>query len=122
MHQRQICTHTGSKGTSVLVCGHKLTKVQSIEECMLNRLTVLKQKDLPEVRKAILCEQEGKCCVCHDDLVVNGREMPGTSLDHQHKRKRGDRNGPDGAGCLRGVLCRGLSVCLSDYLCCLIDP
>lgn len=66
----------------------------------------LRASELKTARDAILMEQENKCFVCQEQF--SSRKKP--CLDHQHKRKRSDPNGPDGAGCVRGVLCSACNV------------
>ena len=68
-------------------------------------LIQLNQRDIKEVRENILTEQYGKCAICGCTIT----EESGISLDHQHKRKS-DTNGNDGAGLIRGVLCRNCNV------------
>ena len=60
----------------------------------------LKQSDIPVYRARLLIQQNHQCAICHMKLT-NG------VLDHQHKRRKSDPNGVDGAGLVRGVLCDG---------------
>lgn len=57
-------------------------------------------------RDAISAVQGGKCFICQESFSISVRAC----LDHQHKRRRSDPNGPDGAGCVRGVLCSACNV------------
>lgn len=69
-------------------------------------LKQLKSVDISEVRAEILKEQHGLCALCSNEI----NEDSGTSLDHQHKKKS-DIIGVDGAGLIRGVLCRACNCC-----------
>lgn len=71
----------------------------------LKQFRQLKQNEIPEIREKILLEQNGKCAICGD--IID--EKTGVSLDHQHKRIA-DNIGSDGAGLIRGVLCRACNV------------
>jgi hypothetical protein len=68
-------------------------------------LRQLKASEVTEVREEILAKQDGLCAWCGDEIT----EATGVSLDHQHKKKS-DPCGPDGAGLIRGVLCRRCNV------------
>jgi hypothetical protein len=68
-------------------------------------LTQLKSSDIPEIRSEILEEQGGSCALCNVKIT----DSTGYSLDHQHKLKS-EPYGPDGAGLIRGVLCRACNV------------
>lgn len=73
-----------------------------------DRVTVfvqLKASDVPKYRKKILKEQEGLCAICKTCL----KNCKGVSLDHQHKTKA-EKIGVNGAGLVRGVLCRDCNV------------
>lgn len=63
----------------------------------------LKFSEVQETRDEILKEQGGVCAIC--------KQIPGdgASLDHQHKLKSQDLY-KDGAGLVRGVLCRNCNV------------
>lgn len=65
----------------------------------------LKSSEIQEVREEILESQGGVCDLCGE--VID--EKSGISLDHQHKKKS-ETNGVDGAGLVRGVLCRSCNV------------
>jgi hypothetical protein len=65
----------------------------------------LKNKDVKEVRKSLLEDQNGKCKLCGNIITPE----TGVALDHQHKRKM-DPIGLDGGGLIRGVLCRGCNI------------
>lgn len=68
-------------------------------------LRQLKTTEVTTLREEILAEQDGCCAWCNDHIT----EETGVSLDHQHKKKS-DPVGPDGAGLVRGVLCRSCNV------------
>jgi len=71
----------------------------------LKQLKQLKQKDVEPLRNQLLKEQNGKCALCN--VEINSKT--GVSLDHQHKLKS-EKNGIDGNGLIRGVLCRACNV------------
>lgn len=62
-------------------------------------LIVLKTTEIKQLREELLQEQGGCCPLC-------GRIIEHPCLDHQHRRRKMDEPGPDGAGLVRGVLCR----------------
>lgn len=64
-------------------------------------LQQLKSSDVQKVRDEILAEQNGKCAICSIEIT----EKTGIALDHQHKFQK-EELGEDGAGLVRGVLCR----------------
>ena len=66
----------------------------------LIQLIQLKYSDIPTYRKKLLEEQGNMCAICK-------LECRKYVLDHQHKRRRSDPNGVNGAGLVRGVLCDG---------------
>ena len=68
-------------------------------------LQQLKSTEVTALREKILSEQHGKCALC--DAVIT--ENTGVSLDHQHKTSK-ETTGVDGAGLVRGVLCRACNV------------
>ncbi len=65
----------------------------------------LKMKDISEYRDKISKEQLGLCAICKDEL----KENSGASLDHQHMTLK-ETHGEQGAGLIRGVLCRDCNV------------
>ena len=65
----------------------------------------LKSNEVADLRNEILKEQHGKCALC-DSIIT---EDTGYSLDHQHKTSK-ETIGEDGAGLVRGVLCRACNV------------
>lgn len=65
----------------------------------------LKASEISTVREEILNEQNGCCKMCGDEIT----EDSGVSLDHQHKTSK-ETIGVDGAGLIRGVLCRSCNV------------
>ena len=60
----------------------------------------LKQSDISVYRARLLIQQNHQCAICRMKLTKG-------VLDHQHKRRKSDPNGVDGAGLVRGVLCDG---------------
>ena len=64
-----------------------------------DNLIQLKHSDIEKVREEILKKQNYKCCICNKE--ISSFEAV---LDHQHKFKY-EKNGEDGAGLIRGVLC-----------------
>jgi hypothetical protein len=68
-------------------------------------LEQLKSKDVKPTRDIILEAQYGKCALCGNEIT----EDSGASLDHQHMTAK-ETIGEDGAGLVRGVLCRGCNV------------
>lgn len=65
----------------------------------LSGLRQLKTTEVKELREQLLTEQRGICPLC-------GKAITEPCLDHQHKRRKIDIPGYDGAGLVRGVLCR----------------
>ncbi|MCK5535524.1 MAG: hypothetical protein KAI79_01790, partial [Bacteroidales bacterium] len=61
--------------------------------------------DIKPTRDKILIEQNNRCAICTEEITENS----GSSLDHQHKLKS-EEIGIDGAGLIRGVLCRNCNV------------
>lgn len=61
----------------------------------------LKYSDIPELREKILENQQFKCAIC--GKVIDGKN---STLDHQHKNNKNEEIGFNGAGLVRGVLCR----------------
>lgn len=72
-----------------------------------SKLIQLKQKDIPKYRELIIKEQQGLCAICKETLPID--EKNGISLDHQHRTKN-EPIGQNGAGLIRGVLCRDCNV------------
>lgn len=68
-------------------------------------LKQLKSSEVQELRNQILQSQNGKCAICNTTIDENS----GVSLDHQHKTSK-EIIGEDGAGLVRGVLCRACNV------------
>ena len=66
---------------------------------MYEQLTQSKIKDL---REEILKKQNFKCAICGKDISY----LEGVSLDLQHRISKSQEIGDDGAGLIRGVLCR----------------
>jgi len=69
------------------------------------KLKQLKSTEVQNLRNDILDEQNGCCAIC-GDLIT---DESGISLDHQHKTSK-ETIGEDGAGLVRGVLCRACNV------------
>lgn len=65
----------------------------------MSELRVLKTTEIAQLRTKILEEQQHICPLC-------GNKISTPCLDHQHKRRKNDTPGVDGAGLVRGVLCR----------------
>lgn len=65
----------------------------------------LKSSEVQDLRNEILKSQSGCCALCGDEIT----ESTGISLDHQHKTSK-EITGEDGAGLVRGVLCRACNV------------
>lgn len=66
----------------------------------------LKTSDIKDIRNLILEKQNFKCAICGKDIS----NCDGVSLDHQHKLNKSQQIGDDGAGLIRGVLCRECNV------------
>lgn len=62
----------------------------------------LKSSDISAVRQEILKSQHFKCAICGKPLTGSGD----STLDHQHRLNKSQPIGEDGAGLVRGVLCR----------------
>lgn len=92
---------------------NKQTNNQTNNEPIINelpqsiQLIQLKQKDIPKYRDLIIKEQQGLCAICKETLPID--EKNGISLDHQHRTKN-EPVGQNGAGLIRGVLCRDCNV------------
>jgi hypothetical protein len=67
----------------------------------MQELRQLKASDVPTIRDELLKDQNNKCCLCGGEIT----EKSGVALDHQHMFKS-ETIGEDGAGLIRGVLCR----------------
>ena len=72
-------------------------------ECNVQDLKQIKSTEVKELREKILENQGFKCAICGKTLSENDT---GISLDHQHKLNKNQTLGTDGAGLIRGVLCR----------------
>ena len=66
----------------------------------------LKTSDISAVRHQILEQQHFKCAICGKPLTGSGD----STLDHQHRLNKSQPIGEDGAGLIRGVLCRDCNV------------
>ena len=62
-------------------------------------LVRLKTTEIKTLREKLANEQGNVCPLC-------GKPLTEPCLDHQHKRRKTDEPGVDGAGLVRGVLCR----------------
>jgi hypothetical protein len=71
----------------------------------MTELVQLKGSEVKALREEILEEQNGCCAICGDTIT----DQTGYSLDHQHKNSK-EVIGEDGAGLVRGVLCRACNV------------
>ena len=76
----------------------------SVKEVKTN-LIQLKTSEIASVRKTMLANQGGRCALCNEIIT----ESMGESLDHQHKFNS-EEIGIDGAGLIRGVLCRNCNL------------
>lgn len=72
-------------------------------ECNVQDLRQLKSTEVKELREKILKNQGFKCAICGKTL---SEDDTGISLDHQHRLNKNQEIGSDGAGLIRGVLCR----------------
>lgn len=70
-------------------------------------LKQLKGSEVKELREKILKNQDFKCAICGKTL---SEDDTGISLDHQHRLNKNQVLGTDGAGLIRGVLCRDCNV------------
>jgi hypothetical protein len=68
-------------------------------------LRQLKSSEVADLRNEILESQNGRCALCNEEIT----DDTGYSLDHQHKTSK-EIIGEDGAGLVRGVLCRACNV------------
>lgn len=64
-----------------------------------SELIQLKYNDIEKIREEIFKKQNYKCYICNKEITLFE-----AVLDHQHKFKY-EKNGEDGAGLIRGVLC-----------------
>lgn len=65
----------------------------------------LKTSEIKEVKAQILESQGFRCAICGKPLTLEE-----SVLDHQHKMRKSDENGPDGNGLVRGALCQGCNL------------
>lgn len=70
-------------------------------------LRQIKSTEVKELREKILENQGFKCAICGKTL---SEDDTGISLDHQHRLNKNQVIGTDGAGLIRGVLCRECNV------------
>lgn len=70
-------------------------------------LRQIKSTEVKELREKILENQGFKCAICGKTL---SEDDTGISLDHQHRLNKNQTLGTDGAGLIRGVLCRECNV------------
>ena len=72
----------------------------------VQNLKQLKGSEVKELREKILENQGFKCAICGKELTLEN-----SVLDHQHKQRKSDKNGVNGDGQVRGVLCSDCNVC-----------
>lgn len=77
----------------------KTYSIQSKEKVKKPKLIFLKSKDLPALRKTQLKKQNNACPVLKK-LMLEKEAV----LDHKHKLKHESCGGPEGLGCIRGVI------------------
>ena len=68
-------------------------------------LRELKTSEIKEVKAQILESQGFRCAICGKPLTLEE-----SVLDHQHKMRKSDENGPGGDGLVRGALCQGCNL------------
>lgn len=61
----------------------------------------LTQSKIKDLREEILKKQNFKCAICGKELTLEN-----SVLDHQHKQRKSDKNGVNGDGLVRGVICQ----------------
>ena len=61
----------------------------------------LTQSKIKDLREEILKKQNFKCAICGKELALEN-----SVLDHQHKQRKSDKNGVNGDGLVRGVICQ----------------
>lgn len=67
----------------------------------LKTLTILKTKDIKTIKQMLLEKQGYRCAICGKELTLEN-----SVLDHQHKQRKSDKNGVNGDGLVRGVICQ----------------
>lgn len=67
----------------------------------LETLTNLKTKDIKTIKQMLLEKQGYRCAICGKEITLEN-----SVLDHQHKQRKSDKNGVNGDGLVRGVLCQ----------------
>ena len=67
----------------------------------LETLTNLKTKDIKTIKQMLLEKQGYRCAICGKELTLEN-----SVLDHQHKQRKSDKNGVNGDGLVRGVICQ----------------
>ena len=70
-------------------------------ECNIQDLKQLKGSEVKELREKILKKQGYRCAICGKELTLEN-----SVLDHQHKQRKSDKNGVNGDGLVRGVICQ----------------
>ena len=68
-------------------------------------LIQLKTTEVQEFRDKLLQEQNNRCKICNKEITENS----GIALDHQHRFSK-EPIGENGAGLIRGVLCRNCNL------------
>jgi len=85
---------------------YKITeKVETTTISEMKKLIPVKQAELKELREAQYKIQNGKCAIL--DIPIKEDECV---FDHKHKLKSESCGGPDGLGCLRGVIHHNVNV------------
>ena len=72
----------------------------------LETLTILKTKDIKTIKQMLLEKQGYRCAICGKELTLEN-----SVLDHQHKQRKSDKNGVNGDGLVRGVICQEDNLC-----------
>ena len=67
----------------------------------VQNLKQLKGSEVKELREKILKKQGYRCAICGKELTLEN-----SVLDHQHKQRKSDKNGVNGDGLVRGVICQ----------------
>ena len=74
----------------------------NMNDLIQNNLVQLKYSDISIIRKKLLENQQFKCAICGKNI----KDDSSITLDHQHKINKNQSIGENGAGLVRGVLCR----------------
>lgn len=76
-----------------------MQNVLAVESHMMSNLKIIKHTEIAKIRNALSEEQGNRCAIC-------GKVLTDPVLDHQHRMNKQQTLGEDGAGQIRGVLCR----------------